>query len=217
MTCKSPVLPLRWGRAFPYRGQALFGECSVISRCQHARVDIDAFWELIERSGREHSSRDARVEWLESELSRKPLGEIVDYQILYETTRSWGHTWDLLGAYWLVFSSSIDGFHYGVSWLISLGREPYETVVNQPDLLTTLPEVVAKLWSWTPDEWPEFERLDYVARRACRRMGIEDAFSAAVDERRPPVVDFHGEQWDPEDTAEAERRLPRTLAFLRTM
>ncbi|MFI9561593.1 DUF4240 domain-containing protein [Nonomuraea endophytica] len=181
-------------------------------------MDIEAFWDLIERSGAEHSTRQARLEWLENELSRRPLEEIVDYQLLYEAAHMRGDSWDMLGAYWLVFSSSIDGFHDGLSWLISLGREPYERVVDQPDLLTTLPQVVAAyatLGSWTDEERPEFERLSYVAWRACKKMGVRDAFADALDDRRPPVSDWLGQKWDCEDWAEAERRLPRTVAFLR--
>ncbi|MFI6908055.1 DUF4240 domain-containing protein [Nonomuraea sp. NPDC050394] len=180
-------------------------------------MDLAAFWDLIERSGAEHSTRQARLEWLENELSRMPLQEIVEYQVLYETTHARGLEYDLLGAYWRVFGSSIDGFDYGVRWLISLGREPYEKVVEQPDLLTTLPEVVAayaKLWCWTDEERPEFERLGYVASRACKKLGVKDAFLDAVVERRPSDYGWLGQKWDCEDWAEAERRLPRTMAFL---
>ncbi|MFI6299944.1 DUF4240 domain-containing protein [Nonomuraea sp. NPDC050790] len=182
-------------------------------------IDISAFWDLIERSGVGHATRQARLEWLENELTRLPLQEIVEYQVHYETTRGRGHSDDMLGAYWQVFGSSINGFHYGVSWLISLGREPYEKVVEQPDLLTTLPQVVAayaNLWCWTDEERPEFERLDYVAMRACRKMGVGEAFSAAVFEQRPSGYEWLGEKWDCEDGAEAERRLPLTMAFLRS-
>ncbi|MEV1246772.1 DUF4240 domain-containing protein [Nonomuraea sp. NPDC049750] len=41
-------------------------------------MDVDEFWDLIERSGRETDTRKTRVAWLEDELSRRPVEEIID-------------------------------------------------------------------------------------------------------------------------------------------
>lgn len=44
-------------------------------------MDLDAFWELIERSRQETSSPAARLQWLQEQLVRQPTVEIVDFQI----------------------------------------------------------------------------------------------------------------------------------------
>ncbi|MBN6056414.1 DUF4240 domain-containing protein, partial [Nonomuraea sp. RK-328] len=47
-----------------------------------AAVDIDGFWELVERSARETETRQARVAWLKDHLSGLSAKEIVDFDVL---------------------------------------------------------------------------------------------------------------------------------------
>lgn len=163
-------------------------------------MDVETFWALIEQSGRETDSRAARLRWLEEELSRWPVDEIIEYHVLWTTTQDRGCFWDLYAAYWFVFGfGSLDGFEYFVAWLISLGREPFEKVLDCPDGLIELPEVLhlrelERSWLggrpastskdgkfvlarvtqrrkevWSRDENPEFERLGYVASDAYQK------------------------------------------------
>jgi hypothetical protein len=205
-------------------------------------MDVDRFWELIERSGGETKTREERLAWLEDELCRRPAEEIVDYYVLWKATQDRGCTMDLYAAYWFVFGSgSLDGFEYFVSWLISLGRETFEGVVSCPDSLIELPHVLQLLElkeafyrpgrmepqesAWAEDEWPEFELLAYVAYRVYPKVSGRDVESLfeAVEARDGTPTGFplvpaiegapHGERWDFADEEELLRRLPRIARY----
>ncbi|MEU7896919.1 DUF4240 domain-containing protein [Nonomuraea sp. NPDC049152] len=105
-------------------------------------MDIDGFWDLIERSGRETDTRRARVAWLERHLSGLSAEEIVDYDTFWTITTNRACTWDMYALFCIVFDGpSTDGFEYFVNWLVSLGRETFEMVVDRPDRVVELPEV----------------------------------------------------------------------------
>ncbi|YCK42256.1 DUF4240 domain-containing protein [Actinomadura sp. ATCC 39365] len=202
-------------------------------------MDIDGFWELIERSGRAAGTKDARLAWMLEELSGRSPEELIDYQCQWTGVQARGCTMDLYAAHWFVFGSgSLDGFEYFVSWLISLGRESFEKVADCPDLLIELPQVLRHLdlkrayysskgvrsrdmQRRLEEEWPEFELLAYVAHEAYERItgSGSGALYEAVHERGVfsgfPLIPAlgsvpDGEQWDFDDPREFVRRLPRT-------
>ncbi|MFF5211400.1 DUF4240 domain-containing protein [Streptosporangium sp. NPDC000396] len=106
-------------------------------------MDADAFWELIERSGREADTKDGRLAWLDGELSRCSAEEIVDFETWSTSAANQGCTWDMYAAYWSVFGmGSTDGFEYFVYWLMSLGREAFERVTECPDRVIELSQVL---------------------------------------------------------------------------
>ncbi|GAA3242334.1 DUF4240 domain-containing protein [Nonomuraea helvata] len=204
-------------------------------------MDVDEFWDLIERSGRETDTRRTRVAWLVDDLSRRPVEEIIDYHIWWTTTQNRGCTVDLYAAYWFVFGSgSLDGFEYFVSWLVSLGRETFEAVSDCPDRLIEQPQVLhlleledlyanstkrrprdpEQMW----EERPEFESLAYVAYHAYEQVtGQEpDRLGEAAETRGAssgfPLVPAigsvpSGEQWDFDDELELARRLPKIARY----
>ncbi|MFI9589317.1 DUF4240 domain-containing protein [Nonomuraea sp. NPDC052265] len=152
-------------------------------------MDLDGFWELIERSGRVAETKDARLAWVVAELSRRSVEEVVDYCCLWEGVQGRGCTIDLYAAHWFVFGSgSLDGFEYFVSWLVSLRRETFEKVTDCPDLLIDVPQVLrfltlrtayyGSVGPWSADmqrrleeEWPEFESIAFVAHKAYEKFG----------------------------------------------
>jgi len=204
-------------------------------------MDVDDFWGLIERSGRETDTRKARVAWLVDELSSRPVEEIIDYHIWWTTTQNHGCTIDLYAAYWFVFGmGSLDGFEYFVNWLVGLGRETFEAVADCPDRLIELPQVLHLLEleksyanSTEPrpldpeqmrEERPEFESLAYVAYHAYEQVtgedpaGLGEAANARGASGEFPLVPAlgsvpHGEQWDFDDEQELARRLPRIARY----
>ncbi|MFI6795291.1 DUF4240 domain-containing protein [Streptosporangium canum] len=197
-------------------------------------MDADAFWELIERSGREAGTKDGRLAWLDGELSRRSAEEIVGFQTWSTAVANRGCTWDMYAAYWSVFGrGSTDGFEYFVYWLMGLGREAFERVAECPDEVIELPQVLHALKLrrtrlaarssriWSEEEYPEFELLAYVAFEpyekvtgldvehlgdAVRARGVRDKFPIAE-------IDFDGEAWDFDDVAEATRRFPRITHY----
>lgn len=105
-------------------------------------MDVDGFWDLVERSAEETRDKGERVKWLKEHLSGLSAEEIVDYHTWFTIHRNRACTWDMYAVcYYVAGFGSSDGFEYFVDWLISLGREAFEKVVDCPDRIVELPEV----------------------------------------------------------------------------
>jgi hypothetical protein len=72
-------------------------------------------------------------------------------------------------------------------WLIGLGRDAFERAVANPDNLASLPEVLRlagrPVDGWSPDDWPDWASLSYVAWEAYEQVtgeneGLYDAMEA---------------------------------------
>jgi Protein of unknown function (DUF4240) len=182
-------------------------------------MNVEAFWELIERSRQATSDPQARVEWLQRQLAQQPAAKIVDFQVLLDQARERADTWDMWGAaYWICDGlCSGDGFFYFQVWLIGLGRQAFEQTVANPDNLAALPAVLRlagrPVGAWVDDEWPHWEALGYVACWTYEQVtgepdGLFDALEARGHRLRADP-DPTGARWDFEDPIEAARRLPR--------
>ncbi|MEU5218908.1 DUF4240 domain-containing protein [Streptomyces sp. NPDC020807] len=156
-------------------------------------MNDDAFWALIDESTRRPGSRAERLEWLRTELLRRPAAESVAFQVRLERACDTAHRRGI----WLAADRvehghlTEDAFHYFTLWLVGQGREAYESVVADPGTLDGLPAVRAlvgrPMGDWDDDEWPEWEELDYVAQDAYDELtGQEDdegeEFLDAVEE-----------------------------------
>jgi len=182
-------------------------------------MDVDGFWELIERSRQAASDPQARLRWLERQLAQQPASEIVDFQIWIDNLRRRADTWHMWNAAYLICDGlcSGDGFWYFQVWLIGLGRQAFEQAVADPDNLASHPEVLRLVGrpvdAWSNDEWPEWESLSYVAWEAYEQVtGEEEGLYDAMEARghhSPTDPNPTGEDWEVEDPAEAARRLPR--------
>ncbi|GII20559.1 hypothetical protein Pme01_01560 [Planosporangium mesophilum] len=182
-------------------------------------MEMDSFWDLIERSWRHTADPEERVEWLTGQLTRLPSDEIVAFQVWLERLHQWADSWRMWGAAYQICDGmcSEDGFWGFQSWLIGLGRDAFERVVAHPDALADVPQVRRLAGrgadGWAEHEWPEWESLDYVARRAYAQVtGEEDGFEEALEARGHDSSlspEPAGERWDFEDTAEVARRFPR--------
>ncbi|MEV4835748.1 DUF4240 domain-containing protein [Nonomuraea sp. NPDC049486] len=167
-------------------------------------MDVDEYWGLVERSGRETRTKEDRAGWLVERLSELSVEEILDYDAWHTRAENRACTWDV----YVVCSSitgfgSYNGFEYFVQWLISFGRDAYEELVECPDKIVELPHVQRLRWltrtyrhertswsrdggfrldrqtctrlqKWPDEEWPEFELLGYVAHQAYDEAGGSD-------------------------------------------
>ncbi|WP_049564518.1 DUF4240 domain-containing protein [Nonomuraea sp. SBT364] len=163
-------------------------------------MDIDGFWDLVERSARETGNREERVDWLENHLSALTAEEIVDYRAWFTICANRACTWDMYAVCWTITGyGSSNGFEYFVHWLISLGRESFERVTGCPDLVLELPEVQrlfelsrnfihersslsadgalrlrrvtqVRFQRWPDDDYPSFELFSYVTYDPYRRV-----------------------------------------------
>ncbi|MFD3635072.1 DUF4240 domain-containing protein [Streptomyces sp. NPDC058664] len=170
-------------------------------------MNDDAFWALIDELSRRPGDREERQEWLHGELMRRPLPEIVEFQVRLERACGRADTRALWRAADRIESGgcSDDGFHYFTLWLVGQGRKVYESVLADPDALADVPEVRAVVGrhrnEWHDDEWPEWEELDYVAQDAYDELtGQEDddgeEFLDAVEEAAEELAEELGELLD---------------------
>jgi hypothetical protein len=149
-------------------------------------MDIDEFWFFLERSARETASPERRLRWLEDRLSRVSRADIVDFQANLDTARRPVDTYAMWGTAYQIMDGlcSGDGFWYFQPWLIGQGREWYEHAVRDPDNLADIPWVRAlagrRSREWSDAEWPEWEALAYVARRACSPQVLRIIRSASL-------------------------------------
>ncbi|MFF5111522.1 DUF4240 domain-containing protein [Streptosporangium sp. NPDC000509] len=193
-------------------------------------MDADAFWALIEQSGRETRTQKRRLIWLDAQLSELPADDIIDFQMWLDVCEYRSNTWELWVAYLLTLPlGSDDGFLYFRYWLVGLGRGTFERVVADPDTLIEVPEVL-HLWKvirkragkkrlWTDDEWPEFELLAYVAWEPYKkRTGLDLTTLHEKAHARTDLDDddyeIRGEQWIIDSEEELTRRFPR-IAYYR--
>ncbi|WP_084599172.1 DUF4240 domain-containing protein [Actinoplanes subtropicus] len=182
-----------------------------------AGVDLEEFWALIERSGRESADPEERTDRLTDELAAYEPDDIVDFQLHVDALRDRVDNHRLWGAAWLVCGGVCDedGFWYFQAWLIGQGRDVYEAVAADPDALADVPAVRELAGrdseDWDEAEWPGWESLDDVA---------EDAYEEATDGDLERVLLERGHDfrlapqptdasWDFEDDEEMERRYPR--------
>lgn len=186
-------------------------------------VDDETFWNIIEDCRRETPDRDERLGWLRGRLSRMPELEIVQFQICLDRVLTPTFTWDMWAAADMILGwCSDDSFFYFRLWLVGLGREEFEKVALDPDLLAGTPQVRALAGrsprAWGDHEWPEWEELDYVAGAAFEAVtgkphedfhDAHDAQDVEDPEPRHPV----GDRWDVNRADEAARRFPNLNAL----
>jgi hypothetical protein len=192
-------------------------------------VTVDEFWALIEESGRHSADGDDRAAWLAEQLARRPLEEIVEFQLRRAEVKKAADTWPMWGAAYLICRGwcSDDVFWYFQSWLVGFGRETFERVTADPDALADLPQVLSQVDGEAAGEAdgdddgeddeqdgeaPQWEALDYVAEDAyARATGADDGLSRLLEERGIdlPVNPEPADDGLPGSQAERARGLPR--------
>lgn len=185
-------------------------------------VTVEAFWELMEACRRQAAGREARLAWLQAELSRRPPAEIVEFHLCLEQVAGQTFTWDLVAAAQRIFGGrcSDDDFEYFGLWMVGLGGEAFGQALLDPDTLAETPEVLAltgRHWRTWGEDWPGWELLDYAAAEAYELVtGDPEDFYAAMEARRHECAADRGqtgERWNVRDEDEATRRLPRLSAM----
>jgi hypothetical protein len=186
-------------------------------------MDIDGFWLLLERSALETTGPRQRIRWLEHRLSHVFRTDIVDFQVHLDTRRRPIDTYAMWGAASLITDGicSDDGFWYFQPWLIGQGQHWYQLAPHNPDNLADVPMVRAlagrRPSQWADAEWPQWEELDYVARRVHDQVtgqenSIYDALAAGghLSRSTPAPTD---PVWDFDNVSEIQRRLPRLASL----
>ena len=76
--------------------------------CCSAPVDLEEFWALVERSGRETSDPEERTDRLIHALAGYEPGDIVDFQLHVDALRDRVDNYRLWGAAWLICAGLCD-------------------------------------------------------------------------------------------------------------
>jgi hypothetical protein len=142
--------------------------------------DMD-FWNIVERA-------DGDPDALSLLLSQLDDGALMEFAMRYRECEVNLYRWEVWGAGYVIDGGmGDDGFDYFRSWIISRGRECYETALANPDDLGRFVR---------EDEDPSAEAFGYVAPALIESRGLPD----------PQVLPYPdeplGEEWD-EDEVEA--------------
>ncbi|GAT68404.1 hypothetical protein PS9374_04069 [Planomonospora sphaerica] len=188
------------------------------------RVDIDTWWDIIERARRSAGSRaddrdppdDPMVEILTDSLAELEPTEIIAFERIFVQIADSAYRWPLWNAAYLVQGGcGDDGFTDFRAGLMLLGRTTFTRAVADPDSLAELPVVVRM--SRGEGGWIGCEDASYAAQRAYERVqgeseSFDDVVAAAV--AAMDLLDHPaGEDWDVDDDDETRRRLPRLAAL----
>jgi Protein of unknown function (DUF4240) len=174
------------------------GAASIRATAAPHATDDTSFWHLIAATrGAAEGDTERQSELLEEKLSRLPGQQIAEFQRIRHRLDEQAYSWDLWGAAYVIEDGcSDDCFRDFRAYLISLGREPYEAALHDPDSLAPVVEDA---------ETVDWENADSVAG---------DADDSAVGEDIPAddsdlSGDPSGEPWDDEDQDALVQRYPR--------
>lgn len=159
----------------------------------------EQFWQIIQRSfDASGGDIDDQADALTDELEPLPVDEIESFDRIFNEKSVAAYSWDLWGAAYIINGGcSNDGFCYFRWWLISRGKEWYETVVKNADTLADYPEDLEVAGS-------EFEEIAYVARQVCEEKAGDMAESGPKHPSEPT-----GEPFDEDNDEEFQRRWPK--------
>lgn len=166
-------------------------------------MTTDAFWDIVNAAKTTSDGTwDRRLERLAELLAKLPPAEVVEFQRNFREQRARAYTWDLWGAAVILGEGcSDDSFMDFRAWLISMGKDVFETALRDPD--TTLADI-----NFGPnpgeEEYMFFEDYNYVARQVYVKMtGTE--MDLPVYEPDEPT----GTDWEEDDLP---ARYPRLWA-----
>jgi len=167
-------------------------------------MDEPMFWGLIAeaRQGAEDDT-DERSHRLQELLTKLPPETILEFERTRLALDLRAYTWELWGAAYVVEDGcSDDCFRDFRAYLISLGREPYEAGLRDPD---SLADVVQDA------ETGDWENADSVAGEAYESVTGGDFPLDESDLSGTPA----GTPWDSEDQEALVARYPRLAARFR--
>lgn len=163
----------------------------------------EAFWRVIHQSRRDFDpalrdgNMDRQAHSLGEILSGLPADEVQAFRSVFSELHRRAYRWDLWGAAYIIGGGcSDDAFADFRDWLISMGRDVYESALSDPDSLAAVARAPGV-------ECCFFEGFGYVARAQLERMGVDPESYP----RRPHPKTPAGQRW-------AEEDLPRVFPRL---
>jgi hypothetical protein len=151
-------------------------------------MNTDDFWSLIEESRDEGAGSEQAAEALLLRLKNMIPEEILEFQSHLDERMVETYRWDLWAVAYIVGGGcSDDSFEYFRGWLITQGREFYETAMMDPELAAN---------GMDPGEVYECEDILYVPARAYEQVKGEPMPPRKLNlPQKGPV----GKPWEEED------------------
>ncbi|MFM9940594.1 MAG: DUF4240 domain-containing protein [Hyphomicrobiaceae bacterium] len=167
-------------------------------------MNEDRFWSIIEGTLVHLDDPEKQLASLTKALSALSVADIEAFELRFGELMEESRTWDLWGAAYVIHGGcGDDSFDYFRHWLISRGRDVYDTALADPESL-------AKGKLSTVEDVCQFEEFSYVARQVwCEKKGVEvgdgdgDFPFGGATSGEP-----EGEPFD-EDEDELAKRFPR--------
>jgi hypothetical protein len=157
-------------------------------------MDSEQFWQILENC----KDSDTPEAIAARELEKLSPEEIVSYQEHFDQFFARAYRWNLWGAAYLINGGCSDDdfidFRYG---LIAKGKAVYKKALENPDSLADL----------ATDETSN-EAFGYVAAEVYEAKTNSELPRSQVEVFPEPL----GEEWDFDDDAECEKRLPKIWA-----
>src|SRR5215467_3781810 len=128
----------------------------------------EGFWSIIDRVAESHQDPRAQAQALRTALHELTLEDVISFEVAFRRYLNEAYTWDLWGAAYVVHGGcSGDCFEYFRRWLVSRGRDVYESALVNPDSLAQLEVGPGPSGVW------EFEQIYYVAKQVFKEKGGE--------------------------------------------
>jgi predicted DNA-binding WGR domain protein len=166
------------------------------------------FWELIDKCKEKGDDAEEQMEWLMTQLSKRPVKDIVTFDFILNKYYSKSYTSDLWAAAYIIMGGcSDDCFDYFRAFLLYLGKEPYEASIKDPETLLPYLKLVEE-----QDEMPQLEELLFVACEAFEeKTGQDDEDyhdlyeKLTNDSYSQPEIEF---DWDEDDEEGLRKKFP---------
>ncbi|MDX2258092.1 MAG: DUF4240 domain-containing protein [Hyphomicrobiaceae bacterium] len=139
-------------------------------------MNDERFWAIIDRTAVHADNPAAQIKSLEKALTALPLEHLPGFEQAFREAIDRAFTWDLWGACYVIHGeASEEAFEAFRVWLLSKGREAFETALNDPEWLARQDLEPG------PDGILAFDEFGEVAAAVWRARGGTGAIGDHVD------------------------------------
>lgn len=164
-------------------------------------MDVDSFWNLINKSRRGVEDCDEQTENLTELLLKLEPNEIVEFDRYMRQNLAESYRWDLWAVAYIVNGGcSDDGFEYFRGWLIAQGKDYFEAALLNA-------EKAAKKVS--EDDEAECESILYAASEAYEQKTREQLPTSDIKQPAEPS----GQPWEEDELEQLYPKLTKKFGW----